>query len=375
MDTADVDARPGSVSIWKGKQTMTIIERYYVKECLIVYLALIVGLTALAGTFEVIDKYDKLMKYEPRYTEILLYWMYTTPKYVKYLLPMATLIGTLLVFGQAMRFNELIAIKSTGTSMKRIFMPFIVISMVLAAMDFSIDSFLASPFNFKANNLLYRLKHNHDRTLFKTNNIWFLEKSDTIVNISRYFPDKGVIKDITVFVVDKDRLTRMYTAGTSLYNGSRWVLSDVTFYDLVNMTISRANDISVDKINALSIYDETVSISDEMSFFDLISYNQHLKNSGYDNQKTLVNLHAKLSYPFTVIVMMLVAIAIVTRLKMGSGTISVGIAIAISLVYWICFALSLSMGYSGMIPAFIASWLVPVAFITVGMYLFQKMPH
>ncbi|KJU87589.1 putative permease YjgP/YjgQ [Candidatus Magnetobacterium bavaricum] len=354
---------------------MTIIDRYYIKECLVVYITLIVGLTALAGTFEVIDKYDKLMKYEPKYTEILMYWVYTTPKYIKYLLPMAALIGTLLVFGQATRFNELIAIKSTGTSMKRLFMPLLVISVALAVIDFSIDSFIASPFNFKANNLLYRLKHNHNRTLFKTNNIWFLEKNDTLVNISRYFPDKGVIKDITVFVVDKDRLIRMYTAGTSLYNGSKWTISDVTFYDLVNMTISKANDISVDKINALSIYDENVSIGDEMSFFDLINYNQHLKSSGYDNQKTLVNLHAKISYPFTVIVMMLVAIAIVTRLKMGSGTISVGIAIGIGLVYWICFALSLSMGYSGMIPAFIAPWIVPATFIAAGIYLFQKMPH
>ncbi|MBF0608806.1 MAG: LptF/LptG family permease [Candidatus Magnetobacterium sp. LHC-1] len=354
---------------------MTIIERYYIKECLLVYLTIIVGLTALVSVFEVIDKYDKLMKYHPQYTEILMYLSYTAPKYVRYLLPMAALIGTLLVFGQATRFNELIAIKSTGTSMKRLFMPFVVISVILAAMDFAIDSFIASPFNFKANNLLYRLKHNHNRNIFKTTNIWFLEKSDTIVNIGQYFPDKGVIKDITVFVVDGGRLTQMYTAGTSLYNGSTWVLSDVTFYDLVKMTSSGANDISVEKINALSIYDEDVSTADEMSFFDLVSYNRHLKSAGYDNQKTLVDLHAKLSYPFTVIVMMLVAIAIVTRLKMGSGTISVGIAIAVGLVYWICFALSLSMGYSGMIPAFIASWAVPATFIAAGGYLFQKMPH
>ncbi|MBF0537315.1 MAG: LptF/LptG family permease [Nitrospirae bacterium] len=354
---------------------MTIIERYYIKECLIVYLTIIVGLTALAGIFEVIDKYDKLMKYEPAYTQILLYWFYTAPKYVKYLLPMATLIGTMLVFGQATRFNELIAIKSTGTSMKRLFMPFIIISVLLAAIDFSIDSFLASPFNFKANNLLYRLRHNSDRILFKTNDIWFLENNNTIVNIGQYFPDKRVIKDITVFVVDNGRLTQMYIAGTSQHNSNKWVLSNVTFYDLVKMTISRVNDISVDKINALSIYDENVSISDEMSFFDLINYNRHLKSSGYDNQKTMVDLHAKLSYPFTAIVMMLVAIAIVTRLKMGSGTISVGIAITIGLVYWICFALSLSMGYSGMIPAFIAPWIVPATFVLAGAYLFQKMPH
>ncbi|MBF0344817.1 MAG: LptF/LptG family permease [Nitrospirae bacterium] len=354
---------------------MTIIERYYIKECLLVYLTIALGLAALVGVFEIIDKFDKLMRYEPEFKQVLLYWLYTIPKYIKYLLPMATLIGTLLVFGQATKFNELIAIKSTGTSMSRLFMPFVVIAVILAVLDFSIDSFLACPSNFKANNLLHRLKNNRDRTLFKTNDIWFVEKNEILINIDQYFPDKSILKNVTAFIMDNGRLTQMYVATTCQHNGIRWIFTDVTYYDLVTMTTSKVNDISLDSINALSIYDESVSVADEMSFFDLLKYNRHLKSSGYDNQKVMVDLHAKLSYPLTTIVMMLIAIAIVTRLKMGSGTISVGIAIAISLVYWICFALSISLGYSGMVPAFIAPWLVPIAFISMGVYLFQKMPQ
>ncbi|WP_420265869.1 LptF/LptG family permease [Candidatus Magnetominusculus dajiuhuensis] len=352
---------------------MSVIVRHYVKSMLLHVLVISVGFAMVMGTFEVIDKLDKIVKFSPSFSDMVMFWLYITPKYFKYLLPMSVLMATLMVFGQASRYNELIAYKAAGGRIKRLFIPFIAIAILLSAADFAVDEYVSSRFNLEANNLLYKIKNKRDRLVYKTTDIWFMEKKDMIVNANFYDPQQKALYYVTAFITKENGITEIIKGKICVWEGGRWVVHGGTRYDAEKLAIKPFDAIPLGEFSAINVYEENELIADEMPFSELNKYNKRLKAAGYNNQKSLVDMYAKLAYPFTCLVMMLLGVAISSRFKMGSGLINAGIAIVISLLYWIAYAMAISFGYSGMFGPLFAPWIVPLMFAATGCFLYMKM--
>ncbi|KWT92161.1 LptF/LptG family permease [Candidatus Magnetominusculus xianensis] len=354
---------------------MNIIVRYYVKSTLLHVLVISVGFAMVMGTFEVIDKLDKIVKFSPSFNDMARFWAFVTPKYFKYLLPMSILMATLMVFGQASRYNELIAYKAAGGRLKKLFIPFIVIAIMLSAVDFSVDEYVSSRFNLEANNLLYKIKNKRNRLLYKTADIWFMEKKNMIVNANFYVPDQKTLYFVTVFITKENAITEIIKGRVCQWDGAQWVIKDGVRYGTEKLTTGSFSSIPLGEFTAIDVYEENELIADEMPFSELYKYNKRLKAAGYNNQKSLVDMYAKLAYPFTCLVMMLLGIAISSRFKMGSGLINAGIAIVISLLYWIAYAMAISFGYSGMFGPLFAPLIIPIMFAAAGFIMYKEMPE
>ncbi|MBF0463680.1 MAG: LptF/LptG family permease [Nitrospirae bacterium] len=354
---------------------MKILIRQYVKETVSVIFIVSLALSFLIAMFEVIDKLDKLVKFSPGFNDFALYWVYVLPRYLKYLLPMAVLMAVLIVFGQASKLGELVAVKASGGRLKRLFLPVIVLALLVSFVDFAVDELIAAKFNFYANNLLFKIKNKKQRLIYKTEDVWFMEKKDMIINAALYQPEDKSLNDVSVFVTNGGKLVEIIKSKRCYFKDNMWVMDDALKYDLRTMSASKVKDLHFENFKTTNIYDDSVMISDEMHFLDLYRYNLRLKAAGYNNQRVLVDLNAKLSYPFTCMVMVLLGLAISARFKMGGNIINVGLSIAISLIYWIFFAMAISLGYSGILPALLSAWLIPVSFGAVAAYFFNKIPE
>lgn len=162
--------------LYQGHQTMKILLRQYIKETVTVIFIVSLGLSCLIAMFEVIDKLDKLIKFSPGFNDFALYWVYVLPRYLKYLLPMAVLMAVLIVFGQASKIGELVAVKASGGRLKKLFLPIIMLALLVSFVDFAVDEFVAAKFNLYANNLLFKIKNKKQRLMYKTEDVWFMEK-------------------------------------------------------------------------------------------------------------------------------------------------------------------------------------------------------
>ncbi|MEO5356806.1 MAG: LptF/LptG family permease [Nitrospirae bacterium YQR-1] len=354
---------------------MKILTRLYVKETASVVFIVSLGLSVLIALFEVIDKLDKLVKFSPGFNDFALYWVYVLPKYLKYLLPMAVLMAVLVVFGHASKAGELVAVKASGGRLKKLFLPVIIMALMVSIFDFAVDEFIAGKFNLYANNLLFKIKNKKERLVFKTKDVWFMEKGNMIIYASSYQPEDKSLTDVSIFITEGGKLAEIIRGKRCYFNGTLWVMDEALKYDLGAMSASKVKELHFEEFKTTNIYDESVMISDEMSFVDLYKHNSRLRVAGYNNQRVLVDLNAKLSYPFTCMVMVLLGLSISARFKMGGNIINVGLSIAISLIYWIFFAMAISLGYSGILPAFLSAWVIPVSFGSVAAYFFNKIPE
>jgi lipopolysaccharide export system permease protein len=112
-----------------------------------------------------------------------------------------------------------------------------------------------------------------------------------------------------------------------------------------------------------------------MGIAELYRYIQRLRHAGFRNAKLAVDLDSKISFPLVTLFMVLLGISLSLRVSLGGGLFSAGLGLLISLVYWLSYTFSLSMGYAGVLPAFLAAWAVPFVFGALSLYLFATIPQ
>lgn len=70
--------------------------------------------------------------------------------------------------------------------------------------------------------------------------------------------------------------------------------------------------------------------------------------------------------------MVLLGIALPMRGRISGGLVTAAVGIGVCLVYWFTYTMTLSFGYSGIVPPLVAAWLVPAIFGFVSVSLLRK---
>lgn len=111
-----------------------------------------------------------------------------------------------------------------------------------------------------------------------------------------------------------------------------------------------------------------------MDWFELRSYIDRLRNSGFDVARLTVQLYKKISFPLIAPVVILLAIpfSILVGSRGAVGGLALGVGLAV--VYWATAALFEAMGGVGQLPPVLSAWSPDFIFLFCGLYFFLRMP-
>lgn len=365
---------------------MKIIQRYYMKDFLRLYILTIAGLGLLSGIIEIVTKVDNFLPNGASLKDLLFYSALNIPRYLLYLMPVVALISGLFVIGQAGKKKETVAIRAAGGSMKAVLIPFLYLGLLLSITSFLMGETVVPDFSKRANKLRASFtKKKRDIYAFKDGAAW-LRVKDHIIKIDLFLPDKGVIKGISIMKMEDDMLTERIEAESAEWRpereirasgeggGGLWRLTNVTDYNIKTGMVTRNKELQSDLIAPPNILGEDMQGPEEMNVRELFSYTRKLQESGIKNTKLVADMNSRLSYPFINLIMLLLGISLAGRGEMKRGLAIAASGIAISLVYWLGYIAMLSLGYMEILPPALAPWLVPAVFGGIAAFLFIKMP-
>jgi lipopolysaccharide export system permease protein len=368
---------------------MKIIQRYYLKEFLKLYVIIAFGLSLTFTLMELMNKVNDFIPQKPSIVDLFLYAGLNLPQYFLYLMPMAALVSGLFVFGQAERKKETIAIKASGGSMKALLMPFVVSGLLLSIAGFLISEFVVPDFSRKAHLLRDSLSKRENILAVKEGTLW-LRAKDAIVKIDFFLPDKGIMKGVSIMKIEDSLLTERIEAesaewrpvwspqpetGADTAKGGVWYLREVTAYNITQGTIAHYREMQSESIDPPETFKKGMQKPEEMNVRELMSYTKRLKSAGFRNTKLIVDIYAKISYPLINLIMLVLGIALATQGAAGGGLITAALGIFISLLYWVGYTAFLSMGYAGILQPLLSAWCMPAAFGGTAWYLFRKIPE
>lgn len=359
---------------------MRILHRYYIREFLKILSVITLGLGLVFSLLDLVDKVDDFVPGKLSIPRVAEYVMLSFPKYLYYLLPMSLLICSLFVFSHASRHKEIIAIKSIGGRAKKLFYPFIAAGVIFSVTSFIIGEIVVPDFSDRLLEFKKAYMKKIGKVSFKQGTIWLRTSNGSLVRIGLYVPEQKIAGGVSIFVFDKDKLERRIEAEEALWDVNQegkgiWKLKKVVVYDIATGQVTKAAEMDYPYLESPGFFSSAMKKPDEMGIIDLYRYAEKLKASGFRDAKLNVDIQARLSYPLANLFMLLLGLSLSMMSRIGGGLFAAGLGISISSVYWIAYTFMLSMGYARVVPAVVATWIMPVIFGMAAIYLFSKIPE
>ena len=354
---------------------MKIVHRLYLADFFKLLLLIACGLSLLASLIDLIGNIDEFLPSKPSIGSLVLYAALNFPKFFLYLLPMSVLICSLFTFSQAARRKEMIAIRAAGGRLRMLYWPFVICGVLISMAAFFISEVVAPDFSTRATELKTRLEGRGKMTVLSSGDLWIKDRKGNPVKIALYVPDKKVARDIIIFVEGETFLKATITAKKATWDAGRWILENVTVLTHETGKSEELERMEYHDLDSPDIFSREMKTSNEMGIAELYRYIQRLRVAGFNNIKLFVDLHAKVSFPLINVFMMFLGISLAGRATMNSGLFTAGVGLGISLLYWFGYTFSLSIGYAGIVPPFLAAWAVPFVFGSFAVYLLATMPE
>ncbi|MBI4824618.1 MAG: LptF/LptG family permease [Nitrospirae bacterium] len=357
----------------KVKTSMPTITRYYLKGFLKLFLIIGIGLSFILSILELLEKLDELIRHAVSASDIALYAFYGFPKYLSYLMPLSALLSSLFILGQASRRKEIVAVMASGGRLKKLLLPFIFVGVLLSLIGFGLSEFIV-PASLKKAKDIKVSKAKTLQPLFKEGTVWLRGEDGSIVRMNLYLPERELTKGISIFKIKEGSLKQRIEAEEAIYESGSWILKDVRVFDISDASTRRISSMRYPYLESPKSLMKEIKKPEEMAIVEHIRYVRKLNAAGIKNTKLTVDMNSKLSYPLINLFMLVIGISFSVRRGLH-GLLSSAIGVLISLLYWFGFTMALSLGYAGILPAFVSAWSMPFIFSIASVYLFMTIPE
>jgi lipopolysaccharide export system permease protein len=304
---------------------------------------------------------------------IVSYYLYKTPYMIVQMIPVATLIATVVLFRSMKNNREIMALKAGGVNIIDLARTALVISLMTSIFVF-VFSELVVPYTSSKSNELWNveIKKRDPSKIYGSDQIWY-KTDDAIYWIKHFDSIKNMMEDPTIFIFDKNfKPIKKINAKRGIWKDGSWnfekgIIQELqkngeysnTSFDSLVMNIPATPD----------TFKKSLKQSQELSFRQLKKYSMEVKNGGYDNTGYRVEMAVKIAFPLISLVLALLGIPVALELKAGGMPLAVAAGIGLSFLYLVILSVSKALGLSGILPPFLAAWTANLLFIFTGIYL------
>jgi lipopolysaccharide export system permease protein len=299
------------------------------------------------------SRIDIFLEHKASPALVFLYYLYQVPGIGLQIFPLGILMATLLGLGILSRNNEITAMAS--------------------GLCFIVNELLVPVSKRQADNiLLTEIRKKPRKTFIRNYKVWYRSRN-AIYNFQVFNPEKDMLEGITLFEFDDHfRLKRRIDAKRALWKSDAWHFYDVTirdFHERESIKTTRFEERMIPIPETPDVFKEEQKDTEEMGYYDLRRYIRKIEMGGYDATRYIVDLYAKLSYPFACVIMVFIGIPFSMKTPRSGGVaLSVVVSIIIGFLYWITLNLSLSLGHSGVFPPQLSAFAPHAFFGLAGVY-------
>jgi lipopolysaccharide export system permease protein len=351
---------------------MTVLDKYLSKKFIINLIFSTSAFVIIFLVVDLIENIDKFIDRDAALSQVLMYYIYYIPYIINLTLPVSMLLACLFSLGSMSQHNEIVAQKSAGISLYRIFMPLFVLSFFISIAAGFFSEFIV-PWTNQARLDLYRYdiqKHSKNQGS-RRNNIYLQDKSNRKISIAFFDGRKNEGKKISLQYFEGRRLIRRIDAEKFDWENDHWVLHNVTERKFTEKGLSVKKNISsiqTDLDFKPASLLELQKQPEEMSYLELDQFIDEMTEIGAEVRKWVVELYLKISYPFANFIIVLFGAPIAARKRRSGTAVGIGISLLICFVYFLFIRMGQVMGHQGTLEPWLGAWMGNIIFGIAGVY-------
>ncbi len=356
---------------------MKILDKYISRGFLGTLLFALIAFSAIFIVIDAVGFMDKFIDQNVSFFIVAKYYLFYLPYIIILTLPVATLLASLFSVGQLARYNELVAMQSSGLSMYKILGPLFLLGLLISLFA----AYAGERFVPYTNQLKKEIYQTHVDRLKK--NKLDVATKDISLQID---PERWLLigffdtNDSTAFKVSvqnykQNKLVKRIDAARMTWKNGRWQLQNgyVRQFSEQKETAQAFDDLELSDLRFKPHEIARVQKkAEEMSYWELKDFINEVRRTGGNPDRWLVDLYLKLAFPFANFVIILFGAPLASR-KTRSGTaLSFGISLFICFLYFGIIKVGQSLGHNGTLPPLIAAWMGNIFFGIGAIYILVK---
>jgi lipopolysaccharide export system permease protein len=306
------------------------------------------------------------------------------PNFLIKIFPVSCLVGSLFAINKLRNTNELTAIFASGYSRKEFMFDIFLIGTLAATILFGINSYVL-PYAKTKKDLVQDMYGNFSSfkaqgltaNTINSGKIWY-KSGDYFFNYSSFDKRTNQLHNVEIFFYDKEhKLSEKIEAKHATNNQkNEWTFINVKRLTNLNFASFPTETLYPEyKLTINESLDDFQKINSDITTLNIVKlweYISILNSSGLNTAEYLVLFYDKFSTSFVCIVLSLLAATAIFNPNRRTSSFgkSVGFIFAFTLFYWFIYSYLITLGQSSKIPAFLATFGVPIIFTLVLFFYF-----
>ncbi len=363
-----------------------LIDTYISREYLRVLVLGVLGLLSIFYISTFIDMMDKLFRGETTMLTVLRFFVFQTPRFVYFVIPMSVLVSALVTVGVMTKNSELLVLRACGISLYRAMAPLVLFGLLASLSLFMLQERVLASTNREADRLEARIRGWSEQSTPLTQH-WRVGTAGQIYQFDIFDPDAARFRRLHIYDIDQSAwrlrsITYVNEAALQeerLPDGRRvavWKGRNGWRRDLPsgrqNEEVHVPYDVIAERTLSLEppgYFESSVPLADQMTFGELRNYIAQLRASGANTRPYLVELQRKIAFPLVTVVMTLIAVPFAITTGRRGALYGVGIGIVLAIVYFIMMTLFVALGEGGLLTPFLAAWAPNLLFSALAAYM------
>jgi lipopolysaccharide export system permease protein len=290
-------------------------------------------------------------------------------------IPMATLLATLVAMSGFVQSGEWLATQACGFETRRFWLPILGASAAVAVVSFAAQETVMPAAWARSQRLWHEQVHPEPEWAVYSDVVFALDDR-LFVQAGIFSPKEGTLKRTILETLGPQGVVSQLDALSAEWDPGprRWVFKNgVERVFGPQGAVEKAFASQVSELDSPPV--EMIPRPrnpDEMTLKEVRSYARRVGRFGGSPREYEVAAQAKLAYPLANLVICALGIPIALRLRKSSRVVSFCGALVISFVYLWCMEVGRAMGVGGTLPAWAAAWAANALFGATAVVLIRR---
>ncbi|MDR1762479.1 MAG: LptF/LptG family permease [Dysgonamonadaceae bacterium] len=360
------------------KLRLTIIDWYIIKKFLGTYIFAILLIIAIAVMIDVNTNLDKFILHSTPLKSIVFdYYFNFVIYYMNTFSPLFVFIAVIFFTSKLADNSEIIAMQSSGMSLKRLMKPYMISAAAITLLTFVLNSFVI-PHGNKIR-LDFQNKNFRNKQINYNDNIQIEVEPGLIAHFDYYSLESKIGRGVSLERFKDKELVSRLTAGSITYDSAyHWTINNYMIRDFVGMkqmiTVGDKLDTTLTIVPSdfmISPYDAEL-----LNTVALKTYIDRQKKRGIGNiQSFEIEYHKRFAMTFAAFILTVIGASLSIRKIKGGMGMNLGLGLLLSFSYILFIQISSTFAINGYMSAFVAVWIPNILYSGIAAYLYSKAPR
>lgn len=359
------------------------IDRYIIKQFILATLVSLAAFIILFVAIDMMEKLDKFIDHRVPGMTVVEYYINFTPQMISLVMPISVLLACLFTTGKMSQQNEIIAIRSAGTSLYRYMLPFVLMGVLISGFFIYFNGWLLPRANARVSALQRKYDLPGNTSLGTQSNLHLQEGLAEIVTIANFLPDAARADRVSIYYFEPNNPIHLYRridAPQMKWDSTRkvWVLSNATEQIFTGDSSKQLKRFIPDSASTFHFTFSPTQLKERQLKYEELTNPQFenrialAKEAGMDTAHDEVDYYSKYSMAFTSLIVVLFGVPFASQKKRGGLALEFAVAIGIAFAYMAFTKVSQTFGYTGATDPLITAWLANFIFIIVAIIVMLR---